>query len=559
MPNVTEISPRLPGSALTCPDAGGWLVAGTSKRLVLVLAALSLLAGGVLTAIPTFLVGAQLNDLFLFVDWIHRWGAGQIPHRDYHAPLGFLATLPPALGFWLTGDYARALRVNDVLALTALAGPLVLACRTRLTNGLTLIVWTTLATLLLVPLDLFNLWAEPTPAMAYNRHGWAVVAVAALFLAPTRGAANPRVELLVLALLCLWLAWLKATYGLACGLVGLLYCWVHRPRPREFVPGALAALALFGIVEASWGITAPYLRDLAFAASVDGSGRMSIGRILHTSLTSAGDMLFGAVLPAVLVLGVLGRRGIVPALVIAALAGLSIGIILQNAQVRGLPLLVSAAAIGVAAVDRAGLGRAARLLALLLPLAAAAPLLELAARTTDGTLRVFLRGEAGGTDLPGLAGLRVREQDELALATRAMANGLTARDYAQAASRQGFGGTSLKDWLSLTRQALDLVGQCRLRPGGGSVLLADFANPLPALAGLTPAGRFPVLHADRSFSPLSHPPVEAVLEGVGCVIEPLLPMVSTSTDLFMRLYGDEVRRRLGEAVETPFFRIYRRP
>lgn len=436
MRDLTMGAPGLSRAKSVADGFSDAVLADASPRLLAGLVLLALAASAGLGLMPAYPIGAQLNDFFLLVDWIHRWGAGQVPHRDYHAPLGFLATAPAALGFALTGDVGRALRLADIAALAALTGPFLVAARGRLSNGLATIAFAVVAALTLTPLDLFNLLPFPSAAMTYNRVGWAALLVAALFLVPARRPAERPTSALDLAMLA-WLAllglYLKATYGLALGAIGLLYLALHRPPARALLPAVVLALGGIGLVEAMFGLNRAYLADLAFAAGVDGAGRMGPARVLFALTASGGDVLLGALVPVAVALAA-GRRALAAA--IAVLLALAVAVMLQNAQASGLPLLIAGAVIAAAVVDRAGWGRPARLLALALPLAAAAPTLDLALRTWDGTARALAKpGALTGTALPGLATLRVPGEPGFPLVARAAAGGLDARTYVAEAAR----------------------------------------------------------------------------------------------------------------------------
>src|SRR5215211_7489200 len=56
-----------------------------------------------------------LNDLFIFLDGVHRVAEGQVPNRDFHTALGPLVYYAPALGYWLSGNLGGAIPVGMAL------------------------------------------------------------------------------------------------------------------------------------------------------------------------------------------------------------------------------------------------------------------------------------------------------------------------------------------------------------------------------------------------------------------------------------------------------------
>ena len=63
------------------------------------------IVAALLLAAPGQTVSARyLNDLMMFLDGAHRIVSGQVPHRDFHTPMGAVTNGLPAIGLWLTGS-----------------------------------------------------------------------------------------------------------------------------------------------------------------------------------------------------------------------------------------------------------------------------------------------------------------------------------------------------------------------------------------------------------------------------------------------------------------------
>jgi hypothetical protein len=89
------------------------------------LAALVIVIGAVcalLLAVPGQTVTTRyLNDLFIFLDGVHRVSEGQVPNRDFHTALGPLVYYVPALGYWISGHLGGAMPVGMALLVLAIA------------------------------------------------------------------------------------------------------------------------------------------------------------------------------------------------------------------------------------------------------------------------------------------------------------------------------------------------------------------------------------------------------------------------------------------------------
>ena len=72
--------------------------AGTIVLALAVICALAL-------ALPGQTVATRyLKDLFLLLDQAYRIGCGQVPGRDFHSPLGPLASYVPWAGYAISGS-----------------------------------------------------------------------------------------------------------------------------------------------------------------------------------------------------------------------------------------------------------------------------------------------------------------------------------------------------------------------------------------------------------------------------------------------------------------------
>ena len=151
-------------------ESQAWLlyVSGCSGVILASLFFLIVFDGNTYLAVMT-------NDTFVYFDGIHRLNSGQVPHKDFHTPLGSVAYLVPYFGYRLSGGYGGALELASFLvaAVFTLISIVLLHRRTSVFFGVLTIAF--LALLVAVPMNVGTLGNEVTHAMFYNRWGWAAL------------------------------------------------------------------------------------------------------------------------------------------------------------------------------------------------------------------------------------------------------------------------------------------------------------------------------------------------------------------------------------------------
>lgn len=184
-------------------------------RLALI-AGLPVLVGAWLVLAPAQVFSREMTwDLMLNVSGAWSLAAGQIPHVDYHEPIGTLAFRPTQLGFLLTGPILRAAVVGQLLILIPVFVAATIASARRLAPlpAIIFVVYTSL--LVIMPANLGDQPNAYTFAMWYNRWGWSLLTTLCLilFVPPRIARATPWVDAVVAGVLLVMLFSLKITFA----------------------------------------------------------------------------------------------------------------------------------------------------------------------------------------------------------------------------------------------------------------------------------------------------------------------------------------------------------
>jgi len=295
-------------------------------------------------------------DVFVLLDGGWRIYLGQVPHQDFHNPIGALTYQLIALGMALKGPSTAAISVGVAAAAIILGLWAWIVSRRRLTGFLALIFTGYVALTVVGTRPLGYAPEVTTYAMLYNRLGWAMLSVLLLqLLVPRRGGATgtTTAEGLFAGALLGLLFFCKVSY-FGVGLGGLALAAMLHPDVRRNLLWHLVGVAL--IVTFWWlafGIhPLNYLSDLQSAA-----GAQSAGHRMFLLRTAAGESAVAIYILIVLALAVvfpwLGARTagtslspVRAAVVIGFLIVSSVLLTAVNARERGdLPLLFVAGLI----------------------------------------------------------------------------------------------------------------------------------------------------------------------------------------------------------------------
>jgi hypothetical protein len=454
----------------------------TSLPIFVALAALPVLAAAALVLSTDVLLSREMTwDLLFNLAGAWHLLKGHIPHLDFHEPVGALNFLLTRIGFALVGCTPFAFVAGAILVALAMFVSATAAAIVRLTFLPALLFVAFVSLLVLMPANIGDKPNAYSFAMSYNRYGWSALSILTLiFFLPRRDAAQRyALDVANAAALLAALFYLKITYFTAA--LGLLAvaCFLC-PHMRARLPawllvgGVLVANAL-----APWN--GPYLSDILRAADA-GAVRNSISFHLNNLLADVeGYAAYAALLG---VAGWLYLRRLAPLslpLGMAAVLGMGVLVLSQNAQSHGLPLGIAAAFLLYGHVhERWGAS---------VPALPALALLVLGSIGADAFSLVGYYAQAKPNErvkvvtTSQLAGLAVPA--ERAGLLTAFASDPPNPSLLNAARReQSRYELSPAEYVTTLQEAAGLLQSARYAPG--KIALLDQVNPLPFMLGWTP-------------------------------------------------------------------------
>jgi hypothetical protein len=475
-----------------------------------------------------------VNDLFIFLDGVHRVDQGQVPNRDFHTALGPLVYYVPAIGYWIAGNLGGAMPIGMALLTLALALVAAHVFSSRLRPAIALPLAVFLILIAAVPINLGETLAGLSFGMFYNRVGWAALGIlVVLYLQPLHPRPYQRVlDPLSATALTLIMLYIKLSYGLvALGFLGLM---LLDQRQRIWAAAALGLIIVAGlIVEFFWGATADHLADLMLASEVSGSLK-SIDELVSLVLKNLTDyilfILFGA-------LALWRTRSTRDFLFFVFCAGAGFMLISQNYQFWGIITLPAGAAVAAEMLARlepsAPPGKSVSLIAgtqlLLLAFVLPSSLHNAAALSLHAGLAIAKQGQA--VPLPKFDRIRLVQlwtEDNHSLFSRYLAS---LGDGAQALANLGVKAEN--------------------------VHVLDFVGPFSAGLGLAPPrGDSTWHHWGRTVNEHHYLPAETLFRDVRVVMEPKWPVEVSTAEGLRQIYADYLAEYYGLEEETADWKIY---
>lgn len=477
-------------SALRGPSIGRFLtiltVRDVSPLALIPLAALPVLvAVWALLSPPTVLSQEMTWDLLFNLTGAWYLHFGQIPHVDFHEPVGQLNFILTAIGFHLSGLTPRAFITGMILMAAALfvSAAVVAFRRLPLLPAAIFIVFVCL--LVLMPANVGDLPNAYSFAMSYNRYGWSGIAILflILFLPPRSVRFGDGMDMTIAAALLIAMFYLKMTY-FAVALATLPVAAMTSPHVRMKWRG-WAAVGLGAAILALLPYNYPYWSDL-FAAARSGQVRGSLGDHINSFLANAGE--YAPYIAALAVAIWMWRRHTTPArlpLAIGFILAAGGALLSQNAQSHGLPAAVVIAFLFYDTIlKRRAQGQPGGSIGLLLAVLVF-PLLSIA--TSMASLAGYhdkaMRQTLATVDNTNLRGLAVpREKGDLLAAFARGDGGYQLLNRARSiATRYEL---SPYEYVETLLEAAELFADTSSRSGG--IVLLDQVNPLPYMLGLPP-------------------------------------------------------------------------
>lgn len=504
-----------------------------------------------------------VHDMMIFFDGAHRVLTGQLPHRDFHTPLGPLAYLFPAFGLSMGGSLGGMMPYATAGFALVFLPILVYVCISRLPLGYAAIFAAFALALVIGPASIGEV--QPSYGMFYNRWGYGLIAL--LFLLPLpqeRGQVRPWADAVIAAAVLLLTFYLKVSYfAVAAGFVAVLLLFAHTRR-LAICASAITAAAMV-LIHLIWPTTGTYLVDVGMAANVTGAVRASPLGLAFMVVESAA-----MILPFLFVIGlaVASRLSWTTIFLCAVIAGAGLLLRNQNHQGPGMMTLVPAAILaGVALVrngakgqrEKHGFALAALLLVASMALPVAALALQsilvhgmMAARGGDprqytSEIDGFIAQEVN-RPAKGEAGLeKVREAYRSGGADIATLSAIRTEGH--------FGALAQPEYFWTLQDGAQLLGKDpRL---AGKIFTLDMANPFNALLGRSaPRGVDSWYHAGRNFNEGTHREPGQVFGDVDVIMVPKAPVQPASHLLLARIYGDYIARNYELVAKSDYWRAY---
>ncbi|MBJ6123964.1 hypothetical protein [Microvirga splendida] len=475
-----------------------------------------------------------LNDLFIFLDGVHRVSEGQVPNRDFHTALGPLVYYVPALGYWISGHLGGAMPVGMALLVLALAVVAAHIVSSRLRPAIALPFSIFLILVAAVPINLGESIAGLSFGMFYNRTGWAALGfLLILYLRPLHHRPFQNVlDAFCAASLTLLMLYMKFSYGLVA--LGFLILMLLDSRQWRWALAALALVLTGGLlIESFWDATEAHLNDLLLASGVSGSFK-TLDELVSMFLRNLADYTLFALFAA---LALWRTRSIRDFVFYGFCAGSGFMLIMQNFQVWGIATLPAGAAVAAellarsapASVDRRTPALAAGTQLLLLAFVLPGSIHHAATLGLHAALASTGQGQA--VPLPRFERVRLVQ--------------LWTEDNYPVFSRY-------LESLGDGAQALSALGA-----EAGRVHVLDFVGPFSAGLGLAPPrGDSTWHHWGRTINEHHHLPPETLFQDVRVVMEPKWPVEFSTADGLRQIYAGYLSDHYDLEEETKDWKVY---
>jgi hypothetical protein len=475
-----------------------------------------------------------VNDLFIFLDGVHRVSEGQVPNRDFHTALGPLVYYVPAIGYWISGHLGAAMPVGMALLVLMMATAAAHIVSSRLRPAIALPLSIFLILVAAVPLNLGESIAGLSFGMFYNRIGWAALGLLLImYLRPThRRRFQSLLDAFCATSLTLLMLYMKLSYGLVA--LGFLVLMLLDSQQRRWALAAFGLVLAGGLlIETIWDATEAHIDDLVLAGGVSGSFK-SLDELVSMFLRNLTDYTLFALFAA---FALWRTRSIRDFLFYGFCAGSGFMLIMQNFQTGGIATLPAGAAVAAELLARttpAPIGRKTPALAagaqlLLLAFVLPSSLHHAATLGLHAALASTSQGQA--VPLPKFERVRLVQ--------------LWTEDNYPAFSRY-------LESLGDGAQALSALG-----PEAGRVHVLDFVGPFSAGLGLAPPrGDSTWHHWGRTINEHHHLPPETLFQDVRVVMEPKWPVELATAEGLRQIYAEYLSDHYDLEEETKDWKVY---
>lgn len=585
---------------------------GFFRRHAAVLAVFLVLAAAVLAS-PGVIVTDYFDDMFVVMDLVWRSSLRQVPHIDFHSPIGQTFYWP----FALASVFGEPSPLTLLHANLLMAFALLLFCMAtlpdRLSRALYFLATASIIVTAIAPRDLDWGFNDYTHLAPYNRWGWSTIMLSAMLsVLPRRtpaGKGDMLMDGAVLGLLLALLFYLKINFFVAAVALALVGLVLRQLAWRTLLASFGTLLAVAVISELAIGNNLAYLRDINSALSANVEDLGSAKRLAQLRVSVVVGALYALLIGGAfwvwrptLKVGAWLSAWWRPLLLCASiiLAGAVLGT--QNHNEFELALYATAAIVAAELAHRKlsmpedtlfpslAAGRVSLVLAglrasgwmALLGAAAFMPLLDavsvfahsIEARSqsvcslpgTEGTsfrkLLVLSPILAGGRSDIGRSG-----GPERFISARPGSSGSENRSKCEI-SAAAFLNTQPKELLALQAQQL-VQGRLlidRYGVEGAAVLALNFTNPYPAMLRSPPPQGALIWWDQRTFSEGSHPRADPLIRSAGIVLQGRVEAEQGASKLantsvvnsaaMWPIYGSRISREFELVAQAPLWRMW---
>lgn len=504
----------------------------------------------------------MLDDLFGFLDGAYRLAYGQVPHLDFHTPVGALAYVLPYWGLKISGTFAGSMEIASFIAASFLLLAALQVLCSRYAVGPAVLTLLYAALIIVVPMNVGVQPDQLSHAMFYNRYGWIGLTVLFLYFVEPRQQSKrlALMDVTSIAATLLFLFYLKITYFLV-GLAFLPIMALVSRYNRRVTLGALTLLSAAIIAfELIFGFTGAYVRDIMMMVEASSSVRGSALHNLAMNLTQC--------LMIVLAAGwVFWRRPltVVELAFVGFVLASGIAMLNYNTQSRDIVHLLAVLLWAHETLSRCRLSEetafaqapphvpASGVIFAGLLIFVAEPMVTRAwgmAKSLEGMNQVeatdlpaALRGiRVGGP--PSLLGEVLRAEDRLELYNK-------VRETCRTRPANGI------EYLETVADGSRLLQ--RVETAGRSAIVLDYTNPFTFIMSMKPPqGDYNFFHAKRNISTENHPPAEQLFNSVDYVLSPKVPAHEPTTKLLEELFSDYLHDHYQLQAESRYWMLYTR-
>jgi len=501
----------------------------------------------------------------ILLDGGWRVALGQVPHRDFHSPVGFgyLGLIAMPMRWWGAGIDAIAQAVALTVPLVGLAAWWIASRRMSAAAAVVVSAWIALVWCSVGTLGSVGL-SDITYGGHYSRLSWALLAIVMIAaVAPPRSSSSSNSsslawEWLLLGAITGALSATKITFAAAAGALLVIMLLVRPGLSRWAAVGLMAggwtAMQFLAWLASGGGSLLGYLSDLAVVGRANTTGMLSF---LASEIFALDGLMMAATATVLLLLvPSLGGRGWPWRW--AGVVALGIGGLLLSATNGCESMTPTIVLLPFAVCLLAGAGVEAQqprhawfVPALLLAILVVA-----------------------GDDVRLLRPLASLARERLSPPPYALASVLDGPYHGRRFLLSGglVAASDGQPLTSLTRNAAVVTGEsyrhyvdsgcAAIRAAGGGdgcrVLSLDFANPFPFTMQLPPPrGDLLYWHVGRNVGLTSHPSPEALFADVDLVIEPVRPIVAESLAFKRDAYLPWLRGNAKVVSTSPWWNIWK--